>query len=124
MNVGLLLAHFVGVEIRHREVMCLAQGHTAHEVAELGFELGSLTPCPYSERYPLFEWSLVFWEPPFCPRRWGTVHAGPVHLLGLSGWGYCGRHGRYMTGETEGLGDREAWLQSKSPRGGHKGPLS
>lgn len=29
-EVGLLLAHFAGVEIRHRKVLHLAQGHTAH----------------------------------------------------------------------------------------------
>lgn len=57
----LVFAHFAGVEIRHRTVLCLARGHTAHEVAELVSELGNRTLLSLLRTYPLFVWSLVFW---------------------------------------------------------------
>lgn len=44
--MGLLPAHFAGAEIRHREVLCLAQGHTPRLVAELGFGCHVLTLNP------------------------------------------------------------------------------
>lgn len=51
-DVVLVFAHFAGVEIRHRTVLCLARGHTAHEVAELVFELGSRTPLSFLRSLP------------------------------------------------------------------------
>lgn len=63
---------------------------------------------------------LVFWGLPFSLGKRNTGHVSPMHLLGLSDWGYHGRHGRYMAGEIAGLG---RCSQSRRPREITRGPF-
>lgn len=85
-------------------------------MAELRFGL----PCPYSEPYIIIAWCLVFLGASLQPGKRDTDHVSPMHLLGLSGWGYHGRHGRYMAGEIARLG---RCSQIRRPREITRGPF-